>query len=330
MTREFNVLISSAGRRVVLLDIFRAALREVGLRGRVLACDMSRLSSAFHLSDGGYLVPRCTAPDFIPAVMEICRANDVRLVVPTIDTELPYYAEHRGAFDRIGATVGVSRPEVIAICGNKEKMNAWLLEQGFPTVRQVPVEEALSSPGEWPYPFLVKPRGGSASVGVSVVENREQLKAVTKKGNFIAQAIARGSEFTIDLLANRAGRCLCAVPRKRLEVRAGEVSKGMTVRNTALEDLSVRLCDALPGAFGVLNVQMFYEEDSGEIRVIEINPRFGGGFPLAWEAGAKYPRWMIEEIIGVPISASPSDWKDHLVMLRYDDAVFVNGDEGGR
>jgi carbamoyl-phosphate synthase large subunit len=107
-------------------------------------------------------------------------------------------------------------------------------------------------------------------------------------------------------------------------VRAGEVSKGRTVRSQALIDLSSRICATLPGAYGVITIQIFLEEASGAMRVIEINPRFGGGFPLAWEAGARYSTWLIQDVIGRTPDVR-TDWKDDLVMLRYDEAVFVDG-----
>jgi carbamoyl-phosphate synthase large subunit len=327
--RRFNVLISSAGRRHALLEIFRRALGELGLDGEVMAGDMSRLSAAFQAADRAFLVPRCTSAEFVPRMLEICRENEIALVIPTIDTELPVYAAHRDAFAKIGTTVTVSRPEVVAIGGDKARTHAWLVAHGFPTVRQAAVEEALAAPEAWPYPFLVKPSGGSSSIGVAVVRDRTQLEAATRGGGFIAQTLATGVEHTIDFLASREGKCLCAVPRRRFEVRAGEVSKGMTVRSPALEGLASRLCEALPGAYGCLNVQVFLDEATGTMNVIEINPRFGGGFPLSWEAGARYPRWIIEELLGLPSTATATSWRDRLVMLRYDDAVFVDAAKAG-
>lgn len=238
------------------------------------------------------------------------------------------YASHRDAFARIGTTVAVSSPEVVAIGGDKSRTHAWLVAQGLPTVRQATIGEVLADPAAWPYPFVVKPAAGSSSIGVAIVRDRSHLEAVPR-GGFIAQSLATGIEHTIDILATRRGRCLCAVPRRRFEVRAGEVSKGMTVRSAALEGLATRICEALPGAYGCLNVQVFLDEATGAMNVIELNPRFGGGYPLSWEAGAKYPRWMIEEILKLPSTASATGWRDRLVMLRYDDAVFVDATSAG-
>lgn len=329
MSRRFNVLLSSAGRRYALLSIFRKALAELGLQGEVMAADMSPLSSAYQAADRSFLVPRCASAEFVPRLLEICRANEVSLVVPTIDTELPVYARHREEFARIGTTVAVSSPEAVAIACDKVRTHAWLSATGLPTVRQASAEEAIAHRDAWPFPFLVKPAGGSSSIGVAIVRDEVQLAAATRGGAYLAQTIAPGVEYTIDVLVTRAGRSVCAVPRRRLEVRGGEVSKGMTVRAPALEALARRLFEALPGAYGCLNAQVFHDEKTGTMNVIELNARFGGGYPLAWEAGARYPTWMIEELLGLPSTASADRWRDRLLMLRYDDAVFIDATRAG-
>jgi carbamoyl-phosphate synthase large subunit len=327
MKDSFNVLISSAGRRVALLNIFRRTLSDMELEGKVVAADMSTLSSAFHSADDSFLVPRCTDSEFIPSILENCRRHSIDLVVPTIDTELPVYAEHRESFSEMGTTVAVSTPEVVAITGDKVSTHKWLVDGGFPTVEQLAVGDAGVGTNGWPFPLLVKPRRGSASIGVAVVQDRSQLEIATRAGDYVVQTIAGGDEHTIDVLADRNGRCVCAVPRRRLETRSGESSKGITVRSDELDSLATRICESLPGAYGPLTIQVFVDDSTGELSVVEINPRFGGGFPLSWEAGARYPRWMIEEILGLPSTASSAGWKSGLVMLRWDEGVFVSADE---
>jgi carbamoyl-phosphate synthase large subunit len=325
---EMNVLISSAGRRVGLLRMFRRSLERLGLAGRLFAADMSRLSSASLLADEAFPVPRCTAPDFVPAMLDICRAHRVRLLVPTIDPELTVYAEHREQFERVGTRVLVSAPETVAIGTDKDLCHRWLRSHGFPTVEQGSVAEALAEPGRFPFPLVVKPRFGSASIGLHVVRNRDQL-AVLEGDDALVQTFAPGQEYTVSALVDREGRSVCTVPRRRIEVRAGEVSKGQTVRMPALQELVRRITEGLPGAYAALNVQVFVERTSAEMNVIEINPRFGGGDPLAYEAGADFPRWLMEEILGRPSSADPDGWRDGLLMLRYDEAVYVDASRVG-
>jgi carbamoyl-phosphate synthase large subunit len=325
---QFNVLLSSAGRRVALLRAFQEALEELGLSGAVMAADVSDLSSAFHSGDRAFLVPPCTSEAFIPEMLRICRQHGINLVVPTIDTELPVLATHRSRFADIGTVVAVSSPDVIAIGQDKVRTHAWLIENGLPTIPQVKLQGDDSLPNGWRFPALVKPRAGSAAVGVRVVHDRAELEVATRDGEFVMQALAKGNEYTVDVLTDLGGRFVCAVPRRRIEVRAGEVSKGVTADSPAVIDVARRATNALPGPYAALTFQLFYDEDSGEISVIELNPRFGGGFPLTWEAGGRYPRWIIEEILGLPSTAMADGWRDGILMLRFDDAVFVDARKG--
>lgn len=323
MSREFNVLISAAGRRVALMNAFRKALSELKLDGQLLAVDSSPLSAAFHSADARFLVPDCRTESFIPFMLDLCKREQVSLIVPTIDTELPAYATHRKEFEAIGTTIAISSPALIKFGGDKLSTHSWLKQHNFPTVRQGRPQEVLGHLDDWAFPLIAKPVHGSASIGLAVVHDADELALTTRAGDYIVQSIAPGEEYTIDVLVNRAGKALCAVPRKRLEVRAGEVSKGLSVKHQGLQELAMRLCEALPDAYATITVQVFLDEKSDEMNIIEVNPRFGGGFPLACEAGADFPRWIIEEILDLPSSAQANAWQDGLVMLRYDDAVFV-------
>jgi carbamoyl-phosphate synthase large subunit len=327
MTCQFNILLSSAGRRVGLLRLFKAALEDIGLSGSVVATDTSPLAAAWQEADRRFLVPRCEAPDYIDCLIEICLKNDVKVVVPTIDTELPILAAHREHFAQHGVTVLVSSKETIAIAADKALTHQWLVANGFPTVRQATVGEALASPQAWPLPLIAKPKYGSSSVGLVRVRDWVLLEQLRGEPDYIVESIAGGDEHTVDVLINRAGEVVCAVPRRRIEVRGGEVSKGVTVRNEAIQEIAVRLARTLPGAYGVINIQLFHGTD-GSINVLEINARFGGGFPLSAQAGANYPRWILEDLCGLETTVRPHAWKAGLTMLRYDAEVFVEMEKG--
>lgn len=327
MNGEFNVLISCAGRRVALVEMFRQALKEQGIAGRVLATDMSRASSAFHAADRGIVVPPVSDPSFDQTMVALCREESIGLVIPTIDPELPIWSRLVDQLRSNGTTVAISSPETIAITADKRRTHAWLVEAGLPTIRQADPDIVLEDPAGWMFPVIVKPRDGSASLGVSIVEDHDELRRVAHGREVVVQSIAPGREHTIDALIDQEGRMVCAVPRQRIEVRSGESSKGVTVRHPALIELAERACDALPGAYGPITIQAFI--DGPEINVIEINPRFGGGYPLAWAAGARYPDQIIQEVLGLERGVESNAWRDGLVMLRYDDAVFVDRSELG-
>ncbi len=329
MTRQpmsGNVLISSAGRRIGLVNCFRGSMRDLDLRGMVYAIDAVPSSPAFHLADRAWCVPRCLSPEFPDRVLELAAAHGVALVVPTIDTELPTYSSQRARFLQAGVTIGISSPETIAICCDKVRTHEWLVRRGFPTVRQASSIEVLNQPSVWQFPVIAKPRGGSASSGVRRVSTPAELELLSRlRDGLIVQEIAVGTEYTVNVYVNRAGRCVCAVPHERLEVRSGEVSKGVTFRHSGMIDLSIAVAQALPGAWGPLNIQCFLAPD-GDIRIIEINARFGGGYPLAHHAGACMSRWLLEETLGRPVPYRFDDWQDDLAMLRYDDAVYLHGE----
>ncbi len=304
-------------------------MERLGVSGKMIAVDCSEYAPAFYRADVARKVPRCTDPDFVPVMLDLCREEKIRLIVPTIDTELPVYAEHRAVFESIGTRVAVSHPDTVEIAADKSRTNAWLVANGFPTVRQGFPEEVMEIEDGWSFPLVVKPRCGSASVGVQIVTAREFLPGVCcGKEGLVVEEQAPGIEHTINVYVSRSGKCMAAVPHKRLEVRAGEVSKGITVRNEQLMNAARNIAEALPGAHGPMNIQMFLTEDH-RLNVIEINPRFGGGYPLSHAAGADFPGMLIREALGEVVDRPCTDWQDGLVMLRYDDAVFLHKDALG-
>ncbi len=325
----FNILISAAGRRVGLMRCFQRALAALGVDGSLYAGEISHLSSAGQLADVLLETPRCTSPGFAAAMLKLCVTHGIKLIVPTIDTELLVYAEHRQRFRALGTEVPISAPETIAIASDKRKTHTFLRAHGFPTVDQAEVEDILADPDAFSFPLIVKPTRGSSSIGISIVDHADALALASKDRDVVVQTLAPGDEYTVSVLVDRAGQARCAVPRRRLEVRHGEVSKGVTVRAQALESLAMRCCEALPGAYGPMNVQIFWDRVADRFNIIEVNARFGGGFPLACRAGADYPRWIVEACLGLPSTAAADTWRDGLLMLRYDDAVYLDAAEVG-
>lgn len=318
-----NICLSSAGRRVALLEGFREALRDLGQGGYVFAVDACLAAPALRLADAAWQVPACEEPAFIPAMLELCQRESIALVVPTIDTELPMYAAHRDDFAAIGTVLSVSSPETVSIAADKLRTHAWLTHHAFPTMRQTSLHEFLRDPQAWGFPLIVKPRWGSAGRGVNCIASLEALHSIPGlPADSIVQEVASGEEYTINALVDRSGTCVCAVPHLRMEVRAGEVSKAATVKHRGLMMLARDMAEALPGAYGAFSFQCFLAGDS-DLRVIEINARFGGGYPLARRAGADFQRWMLQDAMRLPMDASFDDWQDGLAMVRYDEAVFM-------
>lgn len=322
----FSVLLTSGGRRVALVREFQAALRALGVPGRVLVADLRRNAAAFHAADAGVLVPRVTSPEYVPHLLELCEREGVRMVVPLIDTELHLLAPHREAFAARGVTLVVSSPATTELALDKRSTRDFFLAHGFDTPAVLDAEAILADP-DARYPYFLKPSDGSCSVGATRIDDAESLAFHSRHtANAMVQEFVKGEEYTLDVLADLAGKVRCVVPRLRIETRAGEVSKGMTVKDPLLIDAGRRVVEALPGAMGCMTVQLFLTAERA-VKFIEINPRFGGGFPLAAAAGAKYPEWLIAWALGREPEVAMDGWTDGLVMLRYDDAVFVKKSE---
>lgn len=317
-----TVLITSAGRRNQLISCFRASACDLGVDLRVVATDISpRLSAACAVADQSYVVPRCTDPAYIDALLGICQAEKVDLLVPTIDPELTPISCRHTEFESLGSRVAISSPEVTALANSKHATCRVLGASGVTVPRTMWLQEYLAAPQLLAWPIIAKPNAGSASVGLVRPHSIEDLKNLPAK-DYVVQEQCDGLEYTVNIFVDRHGQLRCAVPHRRIEVRGGEVSKGRTERVPHLDEAARKIAAAFPGARGPLCFQAFVTE-SGCCTVFEINARFGGGYPLAHQAGAQFSKWLLEETIGLPTTAN-NDWKPNVTMLRYDAAVFIN------
>jgi carbamoyl-phosphate synthase large subunit len=317
-----NVLLTSIGRRVALARAFRSELTAYAPRSRVLGADQSSLSAGFRDVDDAFLVPRCTDPNYIARLLEIVHQAKVKVVIPLIDTELEILSRFREAFLREGCHVIVSDEEQVLVTRDKAKTADLFRRLGF-EAPSVFTGDELGDLDRLSYPVFLKPASGSSSIGAAKIEGPAELRYhLGHTDSPVVQSFVEGEEFTIDVFCDLEGAVRCAVPRKRLEIRAGEVSKGLTVKDRAMMDAASRLVEALGGCRGCITLQCFRCE--GRYVFFEANLRFGGGYPLTYAAGANYPGWILRMVSGEQI-ASFDGWEDGLLMLRFDDAVFVRG-----
>ncbi|GGE14538.1 carbamoyl phosphate synthase large subunit [Polymorphobacter glacialis] len=319
---ELRMLVTSAGRRVELIECFRDAADSIGVALVVIACDQyPELSAACHRADMAFAVPPVTSYEYVPAIAAAVRTHGIGLVVPTIDPELLPLARSAALFADEGAQLALSGASLVAMCTDKLATANFLARHRLPSPRTLPVEEALAKPLDWPGPLFVKPRYGSASRGVRAVDSLASLDGETFPEPMLAQALLAGSEYTINMFFDREGSLCSAIAHERLRVRGGEVEKGITRRNPRLLRLARDLAAVLPEPRGALCFQAMVAPD-GTASIFEINARFGGGYPLAHRAGANFARWLIEESLARPVTAT-DDWQADVMMLRYDSTVFV-------
>jgi len=319
------VLFTCIGRRVSLLESFRRAARLLKINATFLGTDTTELSSALQLCDQRHLVKPTTHPGYIKQLLSIVKTNSVNLLIPTVDLDLKSLAQNKPKFAALGCRVLVSEPNVIDICQDKRKTYKFLLTNDFDTPKTVSIQTALKNRKAIRFPLFLKPWDGYAGRGNAVARNRDDLSFYAQRiPNAICQEFVKGAEHTCDVYVNFGGKVRCVVPRRRIEVRAGEVSKGQVVKSTLIMTEAARLVEKLGAGPGVITLQLFLTADD-KIKFIEINPRFGGGAPLSIKAGANFPKWILQELSGQKPRIRPDGFKNNLIMLRYDSEVWLDG-----
>jgi carbamoyl-phosphate synthase large subunit len=321
-SRGLNIMFTCIGRRVSLLNSFRKSAKELKIKAIFIGTDTTELSSAFQLCDRHLLVKPTNDPNYLKQILGIVKKHSVKLLVPTVDLDLKLFADNKGKFEKLGCCVLISPPEVIEICQDKRKTYKFLKKNGFDTPETMSSKVAIGKKG-LKYPCFLKPWDGYASRGTAVVRNKRELAFYTKQiPNCIVQEFASGSEYTCDVFVDFDMEVRCVVPRERLEVRSGEVSKGRVAKDMLIMESAAEVVRALGAGPGVITLQLIADGD-GTIKTIEINPRFGGGAPLAIEAGANFPKWILQLLVGKKPRIQFDGFKDGLTMLRYDAEVWV-------
>jgi carbamoyl-phosphate synthase large subunit len=316
-----RILISGADRRVDLLRAFRSSAAALGVELAVIATDRyPEWSPACFEADVARATPPTTSPEYTDALLRICREQDIGLVVPTTDAELLALSLGRGKFAAIGVTAVIGDPDLVRMANDKLLTAQFLSAAHLPAPRTSSAEEMPDGGEGWAWPLLATPRFGASVRGDQVVHEPAQLRSLARREPYVVRELLKGREYTVNLFFDSAHHLRCAVPHRRVEVREGEVEKGVTVREPALVELARALAAKLEGPFGPICFQAIMGDD-GQPRVLEINARFGGGYLLAHRAGATFTRWLMEERLEMPCSAS-NRWRADVVMLRFDDAVF--------
>lgn len=315
-----NILVTSAGRRVELVNSFKTECRKLNIKLKVFCTDVNpELSSACQVADLSFQAPRVTSNEYITFLKKICAENSIVLIIPTIDTELLTLSEHREEFFELGINILISDKSIIQACSNKNYTTALLNKIDIKT-------PAIYEKQNLKYPCFVKPYDGSCSVGAFVLNDKSMLTAdifENPKNMFMEFVPKSYDEYTVDIYFDKFGDLKSLVPRLRIETRGGEISKGVTSKGAVYEYLKDKLFN-LKGVRGCINLQLFVNLKEKSFKAIEINPRFGGGYPLSYAAGANFTKLIIQEYVLNKAVNFLDDWVDNLLMLRYDSSVLVN------
>ena len=315
-----NILITSAGKRVVLVQIFQNTIKDLGISAKVYTTDMKpEMAPACVVSDGSFRVSPCTADCYIEELFKICVDNHIGVIIPTIDTELLVLAQNAEKFRGNGINVAESDEAFVRICRDKRLLPSFFTQLGI----AVPKAKDMDHPT---FPMFAKPYDGSLSINTHIIRNQDELtKAILEDRKMLFMDYIdqkEYKEFTVDMYYGKDCRVKGIVPRERIEVRTGEINKGITRKNFIVDFLKERM-DLLPGVRGCICLQLFCRDSDHDIKGIEINPRFGGGFPLSYYAKANFTEYIIREyLMGEQVEYSDT-WLDNTLMLRYDNDIII-------
>jgi carbamoyl-phosphate synthase large subunit len=310
------VLFTCAGQRVDIVTAFARA------GATTVAVDLNALAPALYAADHHGLVPAVDDETYVDALQALVEQHDVSLIVPLADVDHLLLARER---ERLDALVLLPGPETIRLCEDKYAAHEFFLERGIATP---PTWLPGDLPGEPPFPLLVKARRGFGSRHIYLAADRRELDfflGYTTEPSMVQQS-CRGEEFSIDVFCDTEGRCLNAIPRTMIESKGGESIKGMTIKDAELIAHGCRVAETLR-IVGPANVQCFREDD-GSLPVTDVNPRFGGGFPLPTAAGSHYPELALALAAGERPEPSVGEFREGVVMTRYFGQVVLQ-DAGG-
>ncbi len=297
------------------------AFREAG--ASAIGADASPYAPALYHCDHQALVPLKDQPDYIPALRELVEAHDVRLVVPLTDIDQAVVSARR---DGLGAPVLLPDDDVVQTTADKYLAHLAFEEQG---IDSPPTWLPGELPDELRFPVLVKARVGFGSRNIYRAHDREELDFFlsTTPVDSMVQTCCTGEEFSIDAFCDLDGRCLNAIPRTMIESKGGESIKGMTVYDAELIELGRRVAEALP-LKGPGTIQCFREPD-GSLQITDVNPRFGGAFPLPTAAGSRYPEYAIALANGERPEPRVGEFRPGVVMTRFwSEVCLTTSDEG--
>ena len=319
---EINILILSAGRRVELIKCFKEAAKIKGIKSNIVAADMSKTAPATYFADKSYIIPRVAQEGYIESIIDICNKEEIKLIVPTIDTELRVISVNKALIEeRTKAKVLVSDKRVIDICRNKKNTNKFFEKNGFGVPREISEKDINEE--NYNFPLFIKPLDGSSSINAFKINNKKELeffKDYIKKP--IIQECIEGKEYTIDAFMDFDGQPITIVPRERIATRSGEISKGKIIKDRELIDEVKKVIEILK-PIGHITLQCMKTNEG--IKFIEINPRFGGGAPMSIKAGANSPLNLYKLLLGEKLFYN-EDYEENMMALRFDDCIFLNGD----
>lgn len=312
-----NILILSAGTRNKVVQYFKKALAG---KGTVIATDMSNLAPAVYEADKFYQVPRMTAEGYIDVIFDICIKENITAVLSLIDPELSLLAANQEKFSQLGVTVIGSSYELCEMSLDKFRMYNWLRDHGYNCARSYMSFEKFAASGV-SYPVFVKPACGSASIAISKADDEKTARFLFEQRNgMMIQEFMQGQEIGADVYIDLiSGEVVSIFTKKKILMRAGETDKAVSFKDDRLFALIEKFVKEA-GYRGQIDIDIF--DIDGEYYISEVNPRFGGGYPHAYECGCDHMTLIVHNLQGRPNEKNIGAYEESVYIMKYNDVMI--------
>lgn len=317
-----NILITSCGRRTELIKYFKTELKD---KGNIVVTDCDELAPALYFADKYYITDRITEKGYIEEILSICKKEEISGILSLIDPELSLLSKNKDVFKENGVTVIGSDYDSTELCFDKYNFFKFLKENNFNCAKTyIDINEFKKDYKNniIEFPVFLKPRTGSASVGINKINNMEHLEILFNLfPNMIIQEFVEGQEYGVDCYIDMISDEVVSVfIKKKIRMRSGETDKAISVKNEALVKVIKRLVKDM-NLNGVVDIDVF--ERNGKWIISEINPRFGGGHPLAYKCGENYPMYIYNNLKGKINSQQISNYIENRIMIKHDNLFIL-------
>lgn len=321
-----NILILSAGTRNKVVQYFKKALSGKGL---VIATDCSNLAPAIYDADKYYIVPRMTDDGYLDVILDICKNEKISGVLSLIDPELSLLANNVDKFESVGTRVIGSSYELCERSLDKYEMYKWLVENSYKCAKSYMDKDEFFADLDnetAKFPVFVKPARGSASISISKVTDRETVDLLfAHEDGLMIQEFLDGQEIGADVYIDMiTGEVVSIFTKKKIKMRAGETDKAVSFKDEKLFEL-IKEFVIRAGYRGQIDIDIF--DINGEYYISEVNPRFGGGYPHAYESGSDHMSLIVNNLEGKANKSVIGNYRENTYMMKYNELKVIEPDE---
>ena len=318
-----NILITSAGTRNKVIQYFKENFNGIG---NVIATDMSDIAPAIYDADKFFLTPKIDNENYIDKLIEICKKEKVSAVFSLIDPELSLIAKNKDRFLEICVIPIVSKYEAVELAFDKYEMYKYLISNGFKTAKTYINKEDFYQDLEKKiidFPVFVKPVRGSASLNISKVTCKKELDLLFELyDDLIIQEFLNGQEIGADVYVDPISKKVVSIfTKEKIKMRAGETDKSRSFKDNKLFSLIISLVEKI-GYEYMIDIDIFKIGD--EYYFSEINPRFGGGYPHAYEAGVNFPKMIINSLNHIENRKQIGEYEENIYMMKYNEIKIIS------